>query len=106
MGNLGFAGKTVIKLSPVKSDVPFLNLPKVEKAKYCLNLQVVHLPGTLNPTFSYRSKSPESIVNSFLQFSQVLIRVSFVLIDIHPRGAEDALAQFVSLLHHFGDFMV
>ena len=108
MGKRNLLGRTVIRLSPDKSDTPFLNFPKIENMKYCFVRQLKHLLGTFNPTFSYKSKSPSSMTNFSLQLVQILFSVCMlmVLIDIHPRWAEHSSTQFVTLLYNFGHFVI
>ena len=51
----------------------FENFPKVKKARCCFIRQKKHSFGISKPIFSYKTKSPESITNSFLQSVQVLV---------------------------------
>src|SRR3989344_1454785 len=109
MGYLKLLGSTVIKLSPDKSEIPFLNFPKIKNARYCFVRQKKHCSGITNPTFSYRFKSPELISNSFLQSTQILVSV-FVFINIDSgrtyyapclTGMQVA-SKHVTLLNHTG----
>src|ERR1035437_4818464 len=79
MGYLFFSGKTVIKLSPDKSETPLRNFPNIQKFKCCFTRQKKQMVGNSIPTFSYMPNSPELIVKSFLQFWQILFSASIFL---------------------------
>src|SRR3989344_4653975 len=100
MGYLALFGSTVIKFSPDKSEIPFLNFPKTQNAEYCLNRQKKHCSGIFKPIFLYKIKSPKSITNSFLQSTHILLISVFVFIQIYPGRTQDAFAQFVSFLNY------
>src|SRR3989344_146588 len=95
----------VMRCSPDKSDFPFLNFPKRQKAKCRLTRHSKQSLGIFNPTFSYKSKSPESMVNSWLQFRQILVSL-FVFIYIHPGWAQNTFGKFVTFLDNQSHFVI
>src|SRR3989344_3929789 len=73
IGYLFFSGKTVIKLSPERSDLPLRNFPNIQKDKCNFIRQKKHKVGNSILTFLYKFNSSSEIVKFCLQCSQILI---------------------------------
>jgi len=80
IGNCTLSGRVVIILSPFKSDWIFLNFPKIQKAKRCCQTHRGHCAEGGISNRSKKAKSSGSTAKEFLQFWQIFVSFSLVIL--------------------------